>query len=348
MKAVVKPAPGKGAELRDVPIPTPQENEVLVQVKATSICGTDVHIYNWDAWSQSRIKTLPQTLGHEFCGTVIQAGKNVRHLKEGDFVSAETHIPCGHCKQCLTGQIHICSNLKILGVDCNGSFAEYIAVPEIVAWKNPPELIPEEASVQEPLGNAVYCTLVESVTGKSVVIMGDGPTGLFAVAVARAAGATPVFLVGLTPTRLDIARKLKADFVINALEESAEKIILDETGGLGADVVLEMSGSEGGVQTGFRVLRKGGRFSAFGVLPDKTVMDINNNIVFKGSTVFGINGRLMFETWFILSNLLKYKRIDISPVITHRLPLEDFAQGFDLMNSKSCGKVILFPNFKSK
>ncbi len=346
MKAVVKTERAEGAEYIDVDMPKLAPDEVLVKVKATSICGTDVHIYQWDEWSQGRIKNIPQTLGHELAGEIVEVGKAVTKAKVGDYISAETHIPCDNCIQCLTGQRHICGNLKILGVDCDGAFAEYIAVPETVIWKNDPSIPPQFASVQEPLGNAVYCTLVEPVVGKSVLIFGDGPTGLFAAGVANVAGAGRVMIVGRHPFRLDIAKKMGADVLINGHEDDVEAVVMDHTHGVGVDVVLDMAGTQVAIDQGFKLVRKGGRYSAFGIASGRVDWDINNGVVFKGVTIYGINGRLMYDTWYQVAGLLSSGRLDISPVVSHILPLEEFKEGFSLMMTrpKVSGKVVLFPD----
>lgn len=345
MKAVVKTKGVPGAELLTMDIPSPGPLEVLVKVKATSICGTDVHIYKWDPWAQGRIKNIPQILGHEFAGEVVEVGKNVQHIKVGDYISAETHIPCLECIQCLTGQMHICSRLKILGVDINGCFAEYAAIPEVVCWKNSPEIPYEYATVQEPLGNAVYATLVEDVAGKTVAIIGEGPTGLFAVGVARVSGASEIFAIGKHKFRLEIAKKMGADHIISLGENDPVLYVLEKTDGIGVDVVLEMAGSQQALDDGFKIVRKGGRFTAFGIPSGNVRLDYANGIVFKGVTVYGVNGRLMYNTWFIVRNLLKSKRLDISPVVTHKLPLADFEEGFKLMTEgeRKCGKIVLIP-----
>ncbi len=297
MKAVIKTKRAPGADFMDIPIPVPGEGEVLVKVKATSICGTDVHIYTWDPWAQNRIKNIPQVLGHEFAGEVIEVGPQVKRIKTGDTISAETHIPCGACIQCLTGQMHICSNLSILGVDINGCFAPYAVIPESVCWKNDPCVPFEFATVQEPLGNAVYTTLEGGgVAGKSVVIFGEGPTGLFATGVARACGATEIFVVGRNKFRLSIAKKMGADHTIYINETDAYEYILDKTHGIGADIVLEMSGAHQAIETALKVIRKGGRYSAFGIPSLPIKLDYAEGIIFKGITICGINGRKMFET----------------------------------------------------
>lgn len=344
MRAVVKTSPREGAELQQVPVPSIEPDEALVKVAASTVCGTDVHIYQWNEWAQGRIgPRIPQTMGHEFAGTVVEVGKACRRVKPGDFVSAETHIPCMNCVPCLTGQMHICSNLKILGVDCNGSFAEYIAVPELVLWKNDPAIAPEFAAAQEPLGNAVYATLVEPVTARTVLIYGDGPAGLFAVGVARVSGAARVWLVGLSPTRLEIGRRMGADAVFDASTDKVEEFILDQTQGGGVDVVLDMVGRQSVLDQGLKLVRKGGRYSAFGLPDGRLSIDLTNGVIFKGVRLLGINGRLMFETWVQMSNLLASGRLDIRPVITHRLPLEEFAHGFDLLTHEpiQAGKVAL-------
>jgi threonine 3-dehydrogenase len=344
MRAVVKTSAREGAELRRVPVPVIRPDEALVKVAASTVCGTDVHIYQWNEWAQGRIgPRVPQTMGHEFSGTVIEAGKACRRVRPGDFVSAETHIPCMNCVPCLTGQMHICANLKILGVDCNGSFAEYIAVPELVLWKNDPTIPPEFAAAQEPLGNAVYATLVEPVTARTVLVYGDGPAGLFAGGVARVSGAARVWLVGLSPLRLEIGRRMGADAVFDASKDKVEEFILDQTKGGGVDVVLDMVGRQSVLDQGLKLVRKGGRYSAFGLPDGRLSIDLNNGVIFKGVRLLGINGRLMFETWVQMSNLLSSGRLDIRPVITHRLPLEEFAHAFDLLTREpiQAGKVAL-------
>ncbi len=353
MKAVVKKEPRPGGEYMDTKIPEIQPDEVLVKVRATSICGTDVHIYKWDAWSQGRIgeKKLPQTMGHEVAGEVVEAGKNVRAVKVGDYVSAETHIPCNACIQCLTGQQHICANLSILGVDCNGSFAEYIAVPEVVCWINDRKIPPEFASVQEPLGNALYSVMGEDndVGGKTMAIIGDGPIALLAVGVARACGVTSIFLVGKYDFNMEIAKRMGADHLLYANRDDVNRIefVKDNTWGFGADIVLDMAGSEQALDEGFKMLRKGGRFTAFGIAASSpTMLDYNNGMVFKGSQVHGINGRKMYDTWFRVRNLLASGRLDVSPVITHMFTLDDYARGFEQMTTRprKSAKVVLFPD----
>ena len=353
MKAVVKTKPQAGADFTEVDIPEISPDEALVKVRATSICGTDVHIYKWDPWSDGRIgsKNLPQILGHEVAGEVVKVGANVKRVKVGDYISAETHIPCKSCIQCLTGQEHICANLKILGVDRDGAFGEYIAIPESVCWVNDPAIPPEFASVQEPLGNATYALLGEdyNVAGRSVAIIGDGPIALFAVGVARVSGAIPIFLIGKYDFNMEIGKRMGADHLLYANKPDIDRIayIKDHTYGFGADVVLDMAGSPQALDEGFKILRKGGRFTAFGIAAESpTLLDYNNGIVFKGAQVHGINGRKMFDTWFRVRNFLASGRLDISPVVTHMFSLSDFEKGFEEMitRPRRSAKVVLFPD----
>ncbi|HID94166.1 MAG TPA: L-threonine 3-dehydrogenase [bacterium (Candidatus Stahlbacteria)] len=344
MKAIVKTKRAPGAEMTLVDIPKIKPNEVLVKVKATSICGTDVHIYEWNEWAQGRIKT-PQILRHELAGEVVDVGSQVKSVKVGDYISAETHIPCGRCFQCKTGLMHICSNMQILGVDRDGCFATHIAIPEIVVWKNDPSIPPEFASVQEPLGNATYAVLVEDVAGKTIAIFGDGPTGLFATGVARVSGASTIFLVGRHAFRMNIAKKMGADILLNDKKDDIVGFIMDATNGGGVDIVLDMAGTQQAIDKGFKILRRGGRFTAFGIPAEPLKVDLADGVIFKGATIYGITGREMFSTWFKVANFLKSKRLDISPVITHKLPLDEFEKGFSLMMTrpKVSGKVVFFP-----
>lgn len=355
MKAIVKTKPEQGAEFLDAPIPKIAPDQVLVKVRATSICGTDVHIYKWDPWAQGRIgeKKLPQILGHEVAGEVVEVGSHVSVIKVGDYVSAETHIYDPGDLTALLEQKHLGEHMKILGVDCDGAFAEYIAVPERVCWKNDPSLPPEFATLQEPLGNAVYAVLGEDndVAGKTMVVFGDGPAGVLSAGVARVCGATKIFLVGRSPITLEVGKRMGADYTLTLDMAPEERIsfVLDHTGGNGADIVLEMAGNPQAVFEGFKVLRRGGRFTAFGVLSTSELnLDYNNFLVFKGIQVHGINGRKIFDTWYRASNFLSSGRLDLSPMITHMFPLEDFEKGFQAVmhRPRNCLKVVLFPHEK--
>lgn len=342
MKAIVKTGPQPGLEMVSIAIPSIKHDEILVKVRAASICGTDLHIYKWNPWAQNRIKSFPLITGHEFAGDIVQVGEGVSGFSIGDYVTADSHIVCGHCLQCRVGQQHICGNLQILGVDTNGSFAEYIAIPYRGVWKNDITMPLEFASVQDPLGNALYATLVEPVTGKSVLIIGDGPIGLFSAGIARASGASWIGLIGHNQPRLEIAKKMGADAVFSD-NESIVSTIMSITNKTGVDIVLEMSGSPEGFQQGLELLRKGGRISAFGLFSNPVTVDITNQIIFKGITLYGINGRILFDTWYRMHNLLKSGRLDISPAITHKLPFDDFEKGFQLLleRPKRAVKVVL-------
>jgi threonine 3-dehydrogenase len=346
MRAIVKPRPGPGLEMTTAPVPKIGPREVLVKVRATSICGTDVHIYKWDAWAAGRIKP-PLIIGHEFCGDVVEVGSAVRSIKVGDYVSADSHRFDGTCPVCRRGQPHICANLEIFGVDTNGCFAEYVALPESSAWINDPSLDPAIASIQDPCGNAIYAVLVEPVAGQSVVIFGDGPTGLFAVGVASAAGAGLVAHVGKYPRRLAIGKAMGAGLSLNITEPGTDVVrtLLDATEGVGVDVVVEMSGSQQAINEGFAVVRKGGRFSAFGIPSQPISMDLNNQVIFKGVTIYGINGRQLWRSWYQMAGLFKSGALDPSPVITHQISLDDFQRGFDLMTASDrvAAKIVMYP-----
>src|SRR6266446_3881654 len=250
MLAVVKPEAAPGAEIREVKIPSYGPSEVLVRVKVASICGTDLHIYEWDRWAQGRIHP-PLIPGHEFCGEVVAFGDEVTSVKEGDFVSAEMHVACGKCLQCRTGEAHICQNVKIIGVDSNGAFAEFVVIPESNIWKLDPAIPQEYASILDPLGNAVHTVLPGEIAAKSVAITGCGPIGLFSIAVAKAVGATSVFAIEVNEHRRNIAQQMKADFVLDPSKEDVNTIVLERTGGLGVDVVLEMAGHPSAIRTAF-------------------------------------------------------------------------------------------------
>lgn len=344
MKAIQKTKAGPGARLVEVPVPAPTSHQVLVKVCAASICGTDVHIYNWDPWSAGRIKP-PLVFGHEFSGEVVEAGAQVEHIKIGDHVSAETHISCGGCFQCRTGKRHICQKLEILGVDRDGCFAEYIAIPEIYCIKNDKTMSWEIASVQEPLGNAVYCVSESVVAGKSVAIFGDGPIGVFATGIALVYGATNLIVLGMQEFRLGLMRKYGPDHVIDVTKTKPRDAIMDITHGEGVDVVIEMSGAENALHDGLAVVKRGGTFTAFGIPSRPVTLNFAEEVIFKGIKIIAINGRRMFATWYELANLLNSGRLDISHVITHTFPLAKIDDAMKLLNAKEikAGKIILKP-----
>ncbi|HNS76250.1 L-threonine 3-dehydrogenase [Mesotoga prima] len=341
MIAIVKERPAPGLTLKRVPVPRELgPHDVLVKVKRASICGTDVHIYNWDAWSQERIRP-PQIDGHEFTGEVVSIGGDVSTVKVGDSVVSETHIPCQKCLQCRTGKMHICKNMQILGVHRDGVFAEYVRVPEVVLWKVDPSIPLEYASIMEPFGNAIHTALVTDLTGKNVLITGAGPIGVMAVAVAKVSGAAQVIVSEIKEFRKELARKMGADVIIDPTKEDLTKKVKAMTEDNGADVLLEMSGNTTAFKQGLDSLTNGAVVSLLGVFPGELSFDINGLFTFKGLTMYGITGRKMFETWQVATQLLKNKRIDLSPVVTHVLPAEKFEEGFDVMIRGVSGKVIL-------
>ncbi len=344
MKAIRKVEAGPGAEVQNIEEPKIlADNEVLVKVRAASICGTDVHIYYWDKWASNRIKP-PMTFGHEFGGDVVEVGKGVKSIRVGDKVSAETHIPCGHCYTCRTGNMHLCENLQILGVDTDGAFAEYVKLPEICCWKNPDDMPYNLASIQEPLGNACYTVSEANVAGKQVVIFGDGPIGIFATALARTFGASQVITVGLNEYRMNMVRKMNPDYVLSAREENLVEKIRDLTHG-GAEVVLEMSGAQKAMDDAFAVVRRAGTFVFFGIPGTPLSIDIAEGIIFKGLHMQGINGRKMFETWYQVSGLLSHGKLNIDAVFTHEFSFDQIHEAMELLNPKDprAGKIILRP-----
>jgi threonine 3-dehydrogenase len=344
MQALVKTTAGPGLTLTDCADPTPGPHDALVKVAATSLCGTDSHIYRWDEWAQRRIHP-PRIIGHELCGHVMEVGREVSLVKVGDYVAVESHLTCGACFQCRTGQAHVCKNYKILGIDRDGSFAQYVVLPEGVLWHTAPEIPPEIACVQEPLGNAVDAALAEDLTGHTVLITGCGPTGLFAAAVARTAGAATIIASDVSDYRLGLAKKMGVDHVLNARSESSEQVataILDMTDGEGVDAALEMSGDPAALHQVFRAVKNGGRVTLFGIPTGPVCFDLPNEVIFKGVRVYGITGRRLFRTWYRLAGLFK-AGLDIRPVVTHSFPLGEFATGFELIQSGQCGKVVLIP-----
>jgi threonine 3-dehydrogenase len=347
MRAIRKTARSEGAELIEVPVPAPGEGEVLVRMHAASICGTDVHIYEWNEWAERRLPAVPMTFGHEVAGTVEAVGPEVHHLIPGAFVAAETHIGCGHCSTCRTGREHICENLKILGVDVEGAFAEYLVLPARNAWVVGPGIDPDVASVMEPFGNAVHAAFGtgggEDIATNPVAVLGCGPIGLFAVGVVRSLGAWKVIAVEPDARRREMAGTMGADVLVDPTAEDPVEVVFRETAGQGVEVVLEMSGSAVAIDQGTRMLARGGRMSLLG-LPDRSVtLDLNDQVIFKEARLQGITGREMFRTWQQTTTLLSTGRVDVSPVITDRLPLERFADAFEITASGGSGKVILQP-----
>lgn len=342
MRGIVKTERGQGAQLRELPIPSAPHDGVLVKIKAVSICGTDFHVYNWDSWAEHRIQKAPFTMGHEWAGEVVEVGPECSSLKVGDYVSGESHRVCGHCFQCRTGQGHVCQNTRIFGVDVDGCWADYFAVPAASVLKNDGRVPAEIACMQDPLGNAVHATLAGDIIGCSTAILGCGPIGLFAIAVAKAVGAGPIWASDTTAYRLNLAEKMGADHLIRIPNDDIEASVKAGTeSGHGVDVVLEMSGAASAIQQAMRLARPGGRVSLMGIPSREVSLDIAEDIIFKGLTVQGIVGRRLYDTWYTMKALLASGKLDVSPILTHQLPLEEFEKGMELMRSGQCGKVVL-------
>jgi threonine 3-dehydrogenase len=346
MKAVVKIKRAPGAELMDIDVPSPGADQVLVKVIAASICGTDLHIYEWNDWAETRIKNIPQIMGHELCGEVVEIGSHVKNIQKGAIISAETHIACGQCFLCQTGNAHICVNGSIFGVDVDGVFAEYAIVPAQNAWILDKHIPKDFGSVMEPLGNAVHTVLAGDITGTTVLVTGCGPIGIMSIAVARTCGATLIIATDINDYRLKLARQVGADIILNPTQNNVIEAVRKHTNGLGVDVIIEMSGAPAAIQQGFDALRPGGRFSILGIPAAPMAIDWGENIIFKYATVQGINGRLMYSTWHKTARFLSSGRLDLEPIITHRMRLEEFEQGMELMKSGNCCKILLYPHQK--
>jgi len=348
MKALIKERPEPGIWMGEVDIPLIQENEVLIKIHKTAICGTDLHIYNWDAWAQATIPT-PMHVGHEFVGEIVAIGSNVqqKNLNLGDRVSGEGHIVCGTCRNCRAGHFHLCPNTIGVGVNRPGCFAQYLAIPAFNVFKLPTYVSDDIASMLDPFGNAVHTALSFDLIGEDVLITGAGPIGCMAVAICKKVGAKNVVITDVNDYRLDLARNMGADAAINVrdcanveqinakLRVAMDKLGMEE----GFDVGLEMSGVESAIHSMIELMINGGKISMLGISPKPVSLDWNK-VVFKSLLLKGFYGREMFETWYKMVSLVK-SGLDINPVITHVLPVQDYIKGFELMRSGNCGKVIL-------
>ena len=340
MKAIVKTEPAPGLEVREIPDPRPGEDEVLIRVRRAGICGTDLHIHEWDRWSRKRIDP-PLVLGHEFMGEVAEVGSLVTSVAPGDRVSAEGHLVCGHCDHCRAGDAHVCRETEILGIDRDGAFAEYVVVPATNLIAIPDAIEDDHAAVFDPLGNAFHTVLHTPVSGRVVAVVGCGPIGLFGVGIARAAGAREVIAVEPAPNRRRIAEEMGADHLLDPSADDPVEATRALTGGYGADVVCEMSGHPEGIRNAFRMCRNAGEVRLLG-LPDRDVeLDLAGDVIFKGLSVYGVIGRRMYGTWLRMRDFLANGMLDVEPVITHRLALEDFAGGIEAMESGEAAKVVL-------
>ncbi len=343
MKTLRKMQAGRGLSLERAPVPAIGPGDVLVRVKAASICGTDLHIYGWDRWSQGRIKP-PVTLGHEFCGIVERVGDEVAAVKPGDFVSAEMHVNCGHCHQCRLGQAHVCQNVRVIGIDWDGAFAEFVRIPASNIWKLDAAIPEHYAAILDPLGNAVHTVLAGAIAGQTVLVTGCGPIGLMSIAVAKACGCATVFATEVNEHRRGLAAKMGADVVLDPAAEDVVARVRAETGGTGVDALLEMSGHPAAIAQGFKALRAGGRASLLGIPTEPVTLDLVNDVIFKGATVQGIYGRRMYDTWMQMTALLKTGRVNLDPLFGERMPLEQFESAFAKLQSGHAGKILLYPN----
>jgi len=343
MRALRKMRPERGAQLEAVSIPAIGASEVLVRVRAASICGTDLHIYAWDPWSASRVKP-PLTFGHEFCGAVERVGEEVTAVAPGDFVSAEMHLNCGHCRQCRVGQLHLCQSLKIIGIDQDGCFAEFVRIPASNIWKVDPAIPEHYAAILDPLGNAVHTVLSGEIVGQTVAVTGCGPIGLMAIAVAKACGCSTIFATEVNPHRRALAKKMGADEALDPAATDVVALVRAATSGAGVDVLLEMSGHPTAIQQGLQMLRAGGRASLLGIPAQPVMLDLVNLVIFKGATVQGIFGRRMFRTWLQVTELLKSGRLNLDPLFGERLALDRFAEAFSMLQGGLAGKILFYPN----
>ncbi len=338
MKALVKSRREPGIWMEDVPIPGVGHNDVLIKIRKTAICGTDVHIFNWDEWSQATIP-VPMTIGHEFVGEVVEIGAEVRGFEVGNRVSGEGHITCGHCRNCRAGRRHLCRNTVGVGVNRPGCFAEYLSIPAFNAFLMPDDITDDLGAILDPFGNATHTTLSYDLVGEDVLITGAGAIGIMAVAIARHVGARHIVITDINDYRLELATRMGATRAINVKQTSIENVMEELDMREGFDVGLEMSGSEQAMRQMLNVMNHGGRVAILGIPPGEELVDWNQ-IIFKGLTLKGIYGREMFETWYKMTSMLQ-SGLDISSIITHHFAIDDFQDGFDAMRSGQSGKVIL-------
>lgn len=341
MPALTKQSASRGFTLADVPVPAPGKNDVLVRILKTGVCGTDVHIFQWDAWAANRVHP-PLTIGHEFMGRIEAVGEAVEHLHPGDYVSGEGHIGCGTCYYCRTGQGHICRTVEIIGVDRNGCFAKYMTMPQGNIWKLKNGIPHEVAAIFDPYGNAMHTVMAQAVAGKTVAIIGAGAIGLIACKIASAAGALYVMAVEPSERKRQLAYTYGAHDVFDPRSDGWKKKFLARTPDeVGVDVVLEMSGSREGVRNAFELVRAGGEVALLGIPSGDIDLNLSEAIIFKSVTVRGINGRLMFETWYQCERFLLDHKLDLGPLITHRFAYKDFEEAFAVLERGEAVKVIL-------
>lgn len=337
MKALVKTTAAPGFTLSEVPEPQIRDDEVLIRVRRAGVCGTDVHIYDWDAWAQGRCHP-PFIVGHEFAGDVVQVGSLVTDVHEGDRVTAEGHIVCGRCPLCRTGSSHVCPNTRIIGVDRDGCFAEYIAMPATNVWHLDDEISYDVGGIHDPMGNAFHTALTANLPGSTVLVTGCGPIGLFTVGICRAAGVSHIVASDVNPTRLELARRMGAHSVVTP--DQATAAVHAATDGLGVDVALEMSGVPQAIHQALALVRVGGRVQMLGI-PSRTIeLDLANEVIFKGLTIYGVVGRRMYDTWIHMRQFLRSGQFDPTPVITHRFALDEADAAIAAIKGGEAGKVI--------
>jgi len=339
MKALVKDKPVRGATFTDRPIPKIGEDDLLVKVHAAAICGTDIHIYQWNEYASSRIK-LPLLFGHEFSGEVVEVGKNVTYFKKGDRVAGETHVPCGHCFQCTTGLQHICKDMKIVGVHMDGAFSEYAVLPAVCAWKLDSAISYEIGATMEPFGIGVHAISKTKPAGKKVIVFGCGPIGIYAQMVAKFSGAEYVIGVDISNERLDLAKRMGTDFVLNAKTVNVVDEVNKITKGSGTDIVVELTGNKTVVNEATKTLRRGGDIVLVGLYSGSVEWDLVNNVIYKEANVYGVTGRIMWDSWWTAQSILLSGKVDTSPVITHYFDLKDFDKALQLAESASTGKIV--------
>ncbi len=338
MKALAKLKSEVGIWMTDVPEPKLGHNDLLIKIRKTAICGTDIHIYNWDEWSQKTIP-VPMVVGHEYVGTVVGIGQEVRGFEIGDRVSGEGHITCGHCRNCRAGRTHLCRNTTGVGVDREGAFAEYLVIPAFNAFKLPDDISDDLAAIFDPFGNAVHTALSFDVVGEDVLITGAGPIGIMAAAVCRHVGARNVVITDVNEYRLDLARQMGVTRAVNVANESLSDVMDELKMTEGFDVGLEMSGVPSAFNEMLDKLNHGGKVAMLGIPPGDMRIDWGK-VIFKGLVIKGIYGREMFETWYKMAALIQ-SGLDLNPIITHHFSVDEFQQGFDIMRSGMSGKVIL-------
>lgn len=345
MKGIIKSAAAPGAEYReDLPIPQIGEDDLLVRVCVTAICGTDQHIYKWNEWAQARIP-VPMVFGHEFSGDVVAVGKNVRGFAPGDRVAAETHIPCQQCYQCKTGDQHNCQNMKIIGVHVPGCFADYAVIPQACAWKLADNISYRHGAMLEPMGVAVHGVYSGNVTMQKVVVLGCGPIGVMAVAAAACGGASGVMAADIFDDKLALARKMGADVTVNTKERDLVAAIMDWTDGRGADVIVDYTGHVGLIESAFEGLRKGGRFTFAGLPSKKLSLDLTNAVIYREAQMNGVTGRLMYKTWYQCEALLQSPRVNFDHVIGGVYDLGDYEQAFADIFAGKPGKMLLITEY---